>query len=335
MRFFDYLLQWGFELERELGETIIFDASEIAAELDKVQRKAGESYPREIFGVCSPPFVERPFWIEANTTMNALDYASPGDLEEMEKFGMNPEDVLKNAKLLEGQSVYRGVLCLAHDVDSEPVQAYLKEGYETFPQGDPRWMIVFHGFSCTYDKEPRKEMLLPILARAFVIIGRDGTLLSDPDNVRIEALGGESEEALLFARAIANMIPFTLLSLSFLHRRTEIELISPNRLERKNAARAMGQKRRALPLRDYYMVRVKPHNEAGGPLTNPSQIRPLHNPRGGERRSHSVRGHFRRVPDSGLFGRGYQAGELLWIPDHIRGEGSLGSVQKSYKISKE
>ena len=129
------------------------------------------------------------------------------------------------------------------------------------------------------------------------------------------------------------MLPFTLLSLSFLHRRTEVDHITPNRLERKRAAREFDQRSGAALLRDYYIVRIRPHVERDTPLTDPAQIRPLGSPRRGDKRAHSVRGHFRRVPESGLFGRGYSAGELLWIPDHLRGARSLGDVAKGYKLS--
>lgn len=333
MRFFDFLRKWG-AIPKEAEGAIIFDASEIASELDRVQRAEPGSYPRESYGICAPPFRDRYFWIEAITRLNPEDYESPGDLAEMESLGFDPETVLSVTREYRDSEVARGALCIARDYrESEPGRRYREAG-EDYDNG--RWILEVFGYSAVYKPgELTPRNLIPLSARAFVIIGRDGTLLSDPENTLIESYEPDPEARLLSAHGLTNMLPFTLLALSFLHRRTEVDYITPNRLERKRAARSLGNKSGAEALRDYYMIRIKPHAERDTPLTDPSQIRPLGAPKGGDKRSHSVRGHFRRVPDSGLFGRGYNAGELLWIPDHLRGEGALGEVSKGYKISKE
>lgn len=333
MRFFDYLRKWGIMPKAAEG-AIIFDASEIASELDRVQRAEEGSYPRETYGICAPPFRDRYFWIEAITRLDPEDYKSPGDLADMRDLGFKPEEVLRRVRESKDNEVARGALCIAHDYhDSESGRRYREAG-EDFDNA--RWIIEVFGFTAVYkpgELSPRN--LIPLPARAFVVIGRDGKLLSDPEETMIESYEEDPEPRVLSAHGLSNMIPFTLLALSFLHRRTEVDYITPNRLERKRAARSLGDKTGAEPLRDYYMIRIKPHIERDTPLTDPSQIRPLGAPKPGEKRTHSVRGHFRRVPESGLFGRGYNAGELLWIPDHMRGEGALGEVSKEYKISKE
>lgn len=330
MRLFDVLSQW--ELIPKAAENpIIFDASEIASELDRIERQSGASYPRETYGVCAPPFRDRYFWIEAVTKPNPDNYQSPGYLEDIQSLGIDPEELLQNAERMRDHFVARGALCIARDwEDSELGRTYRGVG-ESYDSG--RWIIEVKGFTAVYKDQIRKRDILRYPGRAFIVIGRDGTLLSDPENTIIESYGEKAEYAQIAAWGLANMLPFVLLALSFLHRRTEVDYITPNRLERKTAARRMGQKSGAAPLRDYYLLRIKPHIERDNPLTDPSQIRQL-GTRGGDKRAHSVRGHFRRVPDSGLFGRGYNAGELIWIPDHLRGETALGDIQKGYKISK-
>lgn len=333
MRFFDYLQKWGM-IPEPAREAIIFDASEIASELDRVQRAEPGSYPRESYGICAPPFRDRYFWIEAITKIDPENYENPGDLADMQDLGFDPEEVLRRVKESKDNEVARGALCIARDYrESEPGRRYREAG-EDYDNG--RWILEVFGYSAVYKPgELTPRNLIPLSARAFVIIGRDGTLLSDPENTLIESYGPDPEARLLSAHGLSNMLPFTLLALSFLHKRTEVDYITPNRLERKRAARSLGDRRGATPLRDYYMIRIKPHIEADSPLTDISQIRPLGTPKGGDTRAHSVRGHFRRVPESGLFGRGYNAGELIWIPDHMRGERAIGEVSKGYKISKE
>lgn len=333
MRFFDILSGWNLIPEPARG-AILFDASEIAGELDKVQRDEPGSYPRETYGVCAPPFRDRYFWIEAITHANPENYRNPGDSADMRDLGFEPERVLEVSQIYKDHDVARGALCIARDYwDSDSGNRYRKAG-EHHDSG--RWVIEVSGFTAVYKPgEISSRNLIPIRARALVVIGRDGTLLSNPEETVIESFEADPKLRPLTAHSLANMLPFVLLSLSFLHRRTEVDYITPNRLERKRAARIMGQKSGAAPLRDYYMIRIKPHIERDTPLTDPAQIRPLGSPRKGDKRAHSVRGHFRRVPESGLFGRGYNAGELIWIPDHMRGEGALGDVTKGYKISKE
>lgn len=333
MRFFDILSQWG-EVPPQARDAIIFDASEIAGELDRVQRIGEGSYPRESFGVCAPPFRDRYFWIEAVTRINPENYKTPGDLADMEDLGFDSEEVLSVNEAYKGYEVARGALCIARDyLDSEPGRAYRKaEGEED----SGRWVIEIVGFTAVYKPgEISRDNLIPLPGRALVGIARDGTLLSDPEGIPVEVWAGNRKLSEVAGHGITNMIPFVLLSLSFLHRRTEVHYITPNRLERKRAARNLGQRTGAAPLREYYMIRIKPHSERDTPLTDPAQIRPLGDSRKGDKRAHSVRGHFRRVSESGLFGRGYNAGELLWIPDHLRGETDLGNVSKGYKISKE
>lgn len=333
MRFFDYLQKWGMIPQAAEG-AIIFDASEIARELDRVQREDSSSYSRESYGVCAPPFRDRFFWIEAITRIDPDKYQSPGDLADMREHGFDPESVLSLSRKYEDQEVYRGVLCIARDYQESESGRHYREAGESYDTG--RWIIEIYGYlGIAKPGELSPRNLIPIPARALVVISRNGTLLSDPEDTLVETYEENPEARVMGAHAITNMIPFSLLALSFLHRRTEVDYITPNRLERKRAARSLGDRRGATPLRDYYMIRIRPHIEADSPLTDISQIRPLGTPKGGDTRAHSVRGHFRRVPESGLFGRGYNAGELIWIPDHMRGERAIGEVAKGYKITKE
>ena len=335
MRFYDLVVERGHLSGAEL-EAIVFDASEIAGELDKLESiKEGTSYPRESYGVCAPPFRDRYFWIEAVTSPDPDHYKWEGDIQDSLSTGLGQEEALQVIEELSGSLVSRGALCIARDYeDSAEANQYRREAKEDYDNG--RWLVIVKGFfSMSNTKNIAEGQILDLAARAHVIIGRDGTLLSNPETTFVEVFGPDPTMARLYAGGVTNMIPFTLLALSFLHKRTEVEHIRPNRVERKRAARELGQKRGAFPLRDYYMLRVKPHNEGETPLNDPSEIRPVLDPSGSGKRAHSVRGHFRRVPDSGLFGRGLYAGELIWIPDHMRGKGSLGEVSKEYRISRE
>ena len=335
MRFYDIVKERGLLSGSEL-EAIVFDASEIAEEIDQLEAiPENTSYPRESYGVCSPPFRDRYFWIESITKPDPDHYKGEADIREALKMGLSREEALRLIEEMSQSKVSRGALCIAYDWrDSEEGDKYRRESEEDYDLG--RWILIVRGFfSVSKSGNIAEGEIFDLSARAHVIIGRDGTLLSDPENTFVEVYAEDPYYARTYAGGVTNMIPFTLLSLSFLHRRTEIEYIRPNRAERKRAARDLGEKRGAFPLRDYYLLRVKPHNEAEGSLTDISEIRPILDPTGTDKRSHSVRGHFRRVSDSGLFGRGLYAGELIWIPDHMRGKGSLGKVEKGYKISKE
>lgn len=328
MRFFDLLLERG-KIPEMAKEAVIFDASEIAREIDRIYIESPEAYSRESFGFCAPPFRDRYFWIEALTELRPEDYDTPGDRINMELSGITQADLERSR----GSLVYRGALCLARERDKgDPAPLVSMEG--EYPSG--RWEIVFTGYlAVRRPGEIGESMIDQLPAFGSLVIGQDGSLLTDPNRIPSATWSSGEELRIATSEAMANITPFLLMALSFLHRRTEVDYISPNRLERKNAARALGKRSGALPLRDYYLLRIKPHSDRENPLTDLSEIRPLRSQAKGERRSHRVRGHFRRVPDSGLFGRGYNAGELLWIPDHTRGDPSFGEVTKGYKISRE
>jgi hypothetical protein len=335
MRFYDLVSERGY-LSGAEREAVVFDASEIAGELDKLESVGeGTSYPRESYGICAPPFRDRYFWIEAVTSPDPDHYRWEEDIRKSLSSRLGKEGPRQAIEEFSGSLVSRGALCIARDYeDSAEANQFRREAGEDYDNG--RWLVIVKGFfSMSNTKNIAEGKILDLSARAYVIIGRDGTLLSNPETTFVEVFGSDPTMARLYAGGVTNMIPFTLLALSFLHKRTEVDHIRPNRIERKRAARVLGQKRGAYPLRDYYMLRVKPHNEEQTPLNDPSQIRPVLDPSGSAKRAHSVRGHFRRVPDSGLFGRGLYAGELIWIPDHMRGKGSLGEVSKDYRISGE
>lgn len=193
MKFFDYLLKWD-HIPKSAEGAIIFDASEIALELDKVYRPNPESssYPREAYGVCAPPFRDRYFWIEATTQINPENYESPGDIADMTDLGYSPEEVLSVSRGYRDYYVSRGVLCMARDYrDSETGRQYREFG-EDYDSG--RWILEIYGFTTAYKPGQLSQgNLIPIPARALVVIGRDGTLLSDPEETVIEGFGEDHE----------------------------------------------------------------------------------------------------------------------------------------------
>ena len=171
MRFFDILSQWG-RIPPEAREAILFDASEIASEHDKVQRSRGGGYPRETFGVCAPTFRDRYFWIEAITRFRPESSESPGDSAEIKSLGFAPEEVLQMNREYEGYEMARGVLCIARDYRESDSGRRYREAGEDFDSG--RWLIEITGHMAVYRPgEISSRSVISPRALAFVVIGGD------------------------------------------------------------------------------------------------------------------------------------------------------------------
>ena len=189
MRFYDLVVERGHLSGAEL-EAIVFDASEIAGELDKLERvEEGTSYPRESYGVCAPPFRDRYFWIQAVTSPDPDHYKWEGDIKDSLSTGLGQEEALQVIEELSGSLVARGALCIARDYeDSAEADQYRRESREDYDNG--RWLVIVKGFfSMSHTKNIAEGEILDLSARAHVVIGRDGTLLSNPETTFVEVFG--------------------------------------------------------------------------------------------------------------------------------------------------
>lgn len=316
IKFFDIVKYAGLLSETE-QEATIFDATEIAEQLDKVYATDDQiTYPASYYKRCNPPFVDKPFWVES-TTLPSMDNLTEKDIEEYQEFGgTTREQVIDSIKGMSHTTVRRGSMCLAAMVDEEYV----------------RWRMVIK--SINQVDEGDNPFASPIIcpdAWALLEWDHDGYLLTDPHNTPVSTGYDDYEIAKLTAHMVTNTLPFLLLSLSFIHRRTVVEYVKPNRATRKRAARLVGQKRGAMPLNDFYFIRVEPHPRGTDVITD-NEIKPLSTKASNRTAQYEVMGHFRSVGPKGLFGKGYLANQIVWIPDHDKGDPELGRLNRGYKL---
>lgn len=320
MRFIDMLeAQDGFP--RFPADTIVIDASELQEQINI----STEFSTVGLDPVCVPPFSSCPVWVECiNDGSNMVlteEYA------EAEKH--NP--IMKNR---EKWMLYKGVFFVTTEargeVLNEPMSRFLSK------TGTPVEAVRWQSIALLFGGGTRKDAFGDVMANAktsqflhFDHAGRlIGGLYNGLSNSPVVFIGPENTPQTIqqmYAELSSDGIGVPLLAFDFLNQRTEVDEITPSRAEKRQAARAFGQKG-TYPLRNYYMLKVKPQKPG---YTGPPQ--PLRQS-GIGKRLHAVRGHFRRVPDTGLFGRGDKAGELLWIPNHTRGDSSLGEIVKGYKV---
>ena len=333
MRYIDLLIALGIFPKRACEDFIVFDATQIAVSLEKTKHQ--NKFPAaESYGVCSPPYIGRPFWIEA-----VVPFSPPrpsGLLSAI--YPKELMDIVVQQQM--GKLMYQGMLCHAYDIkkDDADVSALMKLSGGTLT-GETRWVMTMRGYTTSYPSNTKflrtAETAITGEEIAILHFGEDGYLLDDTRSVQTvldkEMIAKTGGNQYIVGVGTASMVPLALLSLSFLHRRTEVEHIKPSKHARKKFRRAIGQKRGAVDLVDYYLVKVKPHPEGSHEFDSLAEIEPLRQ-KGRSPRSHRVRGHFRRVGLSGLFGRGDHAGELIWIPDHARGDTSLGTTKKGYQL---
>lgn len=315
LKFFDIVKHSGILSEQEQDATI-FDATEIAEQLDMVYGDDETiTYPASYYERCNPPFVDKPFWVES-TTIPSMDHLTEKDIQEYKEFGgTTRKQVIDSIRELSHTTVRRGSMCMATMVDEE----------------DVRWRMVIK--SLNQIDEGDNPFAAPIIypdAWALLEWDHDGYLLTDPNNTPVSTGYNDYDIAKLTAHMVTNTLPFLLLSLSFIHRRTVVEYIKPNRTVRKQAAKLTGQKRGAMPLNDFYFIKVTPHPR-GMDTISEDRIKPL-TKRGGRTAQFEVPGHFRSVGPLGLFNRGYLANQVVWIPDYEKGDPELGKLNRGYKL---
>lgn len=300
-------------------EATIFDATEIAEQLDMVYAKDDITYPASYYGRCNPPFVDRHFWVESTTTPHE-EHLSEADIKEYQAFGnVTRAEVISRIRGMSQSVVRRAALCLAQMVDEEHV----------------RWRMVVKSFNqIDENNDPFNATIMYPDAWALIEWDHDGYLLTDPNSTLVSTGYDDYEFAKLTAHMVTNTLPFLLLSLSFIHRKTVVEHVSPNRMARKRAARLAGQRRGAMPLKDFYFIKITPHPGSSDPLS-PEMVQPLLTRKKNVTAQYNVIGHFRSVGPGGLFGKGYMANQVVWIPDHDRGDSALGKLDRGYKLKEQ
>ena len=318
LKFFDIVKHSGVLSEQEQDATI-FDATEIAEQLDMVYGDDETiTYPASYYKRCNPPFVGKPFWVES-TTIPSMDHLTETDIQEYKEFGgTTREQVIDSIQKMSHTTIRRGSMCMAAMVDEEEV----------------RWRMVIR--SLNQIDEGDNPFAAPIIcpdAWALLEWDHDGYLLTDPNNTPVSTGYDDYDIAKITAHMVTNTLPFLLLSLSFIHRRTVVEYVKPNRTVRKQAARLTGRKRGAMPLNDFYFIKIAPHPR-GMDTISEDKIKPL-TTRGGRTAQYEVMGHFRSVGPGGLFGKGYLADQIVWIPDYDKGDPELGKLNRGYRLKRE
>ena len=254
-------------------------------------------------------------------TARSMDVFSLRDavVQEYKEFGgTTREQVIDSIQKMSHTTIRRGSMCMAAMVDEEEV----------------RWRMVIR--SLNQIDEGDNPFAAPIIcpdAWALLEWDHDGYLLTDPNNTPVSTGYDDYDIAKITAHMVTNTLPFLLLSLSFIHRRTVVEYVKPNRTVRKQAARLTGRKRGAMPLNDFYFIKIAPHPR-GMDTISEDKIKPL-TTRGGRTAQYEVMGHFRSVGPGGLFGKGYLADQIVWIPDYDKGDPELGKLNRGYRLKRE
>lgn len=154
---------------------------------------------------------------------------------------------------------------------------------------------------------------------AWLHLDQEGYLLDDMSGVTLVGIEDLPPGNYLPLPGLANHLVFTMLAVSAMHRRCEVEEVWPSR-QQKRAAR----RRRGMELHSYYYLKVRPGGKryVGSGLVS-----------GRRKREHVVRGHFRYYTEERpLFGR---VSGMVWIPEHQRGDSGLGSIGKGYIVEDE
>lgn len=206
--------------------------------------------------------------------------------------------------------VTRAALCVARDAGDST--------FEEARRNDARWAIEVSGIVEVNGR------IRPVDGLALILVDGRGHLVFSPEKTHVltdSRLSEAKRESNGFM--LANMIPFILITIGFLHKRTEVEIERPSRAEVRRASREMTGKRGGSSVKERYIIKVHAHKSPSGDEID--RIEPVRGAKRGENRAaHGVRGHFRWIGDRGLFGRGYHANQMLWVPDHTRGVGKAG-----------
>lgn len=279
---------------------------------DEVQERINneDGWPAEaeadFFGCVAPPF--EAFFVEAAgaTLFQDQEYIITRGLEMqvLSMYGNSPDNLTADARhVLTSVSV------------KDPSLRHL--------HNRAKWVIFYEG-CCQIPETPENNGAIYTFESVYGLlhIAEDGSLLNDMKRLPFFSkqnpgrVGSKSE--LLEAEWLASCVPFAMGAISAMHKRQRIELVSPTRQMRRFAKR-----KHQIELNDHYVLRVSSNKSFSSSRARSGVLRK-------PKREHTVRGHFRWTGD-GLFGKGYQANQMIWIPDHERGSGP-GHIDKDYYI---
>lgn len=210
-----------------------------------------------------------------------------------------------------GDTVTRAALCVARDAGDSAFEAARSKSAA-------RWAIEVSGIVEV------SGTINPVSGLALILVDARGYLVFSPEKTRVmtdSSLSEARRESSGFV--LANMVPFVLMSIGFLHKRTEVKIERPSRAEIRRENRIMTGKRGGSSVKERYVIKVNAHKSPAN--DDVDYIEPVRGSKRGEQRTaHGVRGHFRWIGSGGLFGKGYHADQMLWVPDHVRGVGQAG-----------
>lgn len=148
-----------------------------------------------------------------------------------------------------------------------------------------------------------------------------GRLLDDTAALQILSTApwpaAELRDAAAYA---ASIVPLVLKAIGALHRRAPIDHVTP-----APAVARQAQRRDGLELHSFYRLKVR----ATAPQSR-EDFAAIGAPARAAAREHVVRGHFRWYGEAGLFGR--QKNTMVWVPEHERGDSSIGRITKDYEV---
>jgi hypothetical protein len=211
-----------------------------------------------------------------------------------------------------GQVVERGMLC--SDITDRLDDGWSR--YTVTPPEGTRWILQMDGFM-----QLNGRGLIQFAGHLWTHLDQDGRILDDTNEMTIgEVTGVRLDEFTWPGSQMVNFYPFVMKAISALHRRCEVQHVTPTRQQTRLAQRKQGVK----SLTDYYVLKVRP---VGKRYDFDDVGRPQ--PAAGKR-EHEVRGHFRYYsPERPLFGR---ISGMVWVPAHRRGEDTIGKIKKDYEV---
>lgn len=283
----------------ELPEMPVIDGTAIARQIDQLpDLPDGENLPASFYGRVAPPFPE--FWVEATT------YLAGGVMVQRGGWVRVMED-----------SAARQI---AHNAKQSRL-------VNEFPFDEMKWGVTVMCFQYQVGVG-----LGVCQGNLFYWIDEQGNFLSKRGIVHRTELLHRAQRTMMEAGLLllpSEFAPpftaFCLKTVGALHNKGRAEKIVPSRQERR-----AHERKHSKPLTEYYVLKVKDvviktMSDAKLIGTPPDDNNP-------KQRRHGVHGHFRHYGEKGMFGNPLYAYKTVWIPDHERGDDSLGRIKKDYEV---
>lgn len=307
-------------------EMPVIVADDIAAAIDFLPDIPDWTPPAEDYGVVAPPFPR--FFVEAMTHFEAHDGRHPVTLEPF------LDDRGKPIHVPAGTS-YRGLAFYDINTPELKDKTFYVLHKSRIP-ADTHWLLAAWGWQ--WDTITRQVLTWP--GPVYIHLSKEGRILDNTREFQIftakhpdVVLGiPDAPEFTVMvglppmpAETLTNLLPFALKAISAMHRRCEVDEVTPD-----HKARRQAETHQKLELHKYYVLKVKPTK-----VTKPEDFRKIGTPAAKREglREHTVRGHFRYYwPHKPLFGR---ISGSIFIPAHKRGKPTYGDIDKDYRVSDE